>query len=122
MNPVLGHRVAGVEGTIDGLIFPVFRYAGEATRQWMYDVSMFIQMMDDWLDYEDDREGERMTPVVVGTWDFDAISTMWWKTVRGIEDLVRASGLRSPHYVRFCAQVLRVHAKRGYGRDDYWSC
>ena len=97
----LGHRVAGVEGTIDGLIFPVYRYAGEATRQWMYDVSMYIQAMDDWLDYEDDAAGERMTPVVAGTWDFDTISAMWWKTVRGIEDLVRDSGLRSPHYVRF---------------------
>ncbi|MBW2381657.1 MAG: hypothetical protein JRG70_19320 [Deltaproteobacteria bacterium] len=50
----LGHRLAGIQGTIDGLLFPVHRYAGEAARPWMYEVSLFIQMMDDYIDIETD--------------------------------------------------------------------
>ncbi|MBW2453770.1 MAG: hypothetical protein JRI68_04640 [Deltaproteobacteria bacterium] len=96
-----GHRVAGVEGTIDGLLFPVHRYAGEGARRWMYDVSMFIQMMDDYLDLEKDIDEGRHTPVMTGEWTFDGIAAMWRKTVTGIEALTRAGGLTAPHYVGF---------------------
>ncbi len=97
----LGHRVAGVEGTIDGLLFPVHRYAGEDARRWMYDVSMFIQMMDDYLDLEKDIIEGRNTPVRSGEWTIDGIVSGWQKTVTGIEALTRAGGLGAPHYVRF---------------------
>jgi len=107
----LGFRVAGVEGTIDGLIFPVYRYAGEAARQWMYDVSMFVQLMDDWIDYEVDAAGDRTTPVITGSWKFEDVESMWKGTVSGIEELTRAAGLKAPHYVRFVreAYVLMMH-------------
>jgi hypothetical protein len=101
----LGHRVAGVEGTIDGLLFPVYRYAGEPARRWMYDVSMFIQMMDDYLDLEKDIEEGRTTPVRSGQWAFDGIASLWGQTVTGIEALTRAGGLTAPHYVRFVRQA-----------------
>jgi hypothetical protein len=106
----LGHRLAGVEGTIDGLLFPVYRYAGEGARRWMYDVSLFIQMMDDYIDYESDAETERSTPVIAGEWTFEVISRTWHKSVTGLEDLTRAGGLGSPHYVRFIreAYVLMI--------------
>ncbi len=102
----LGHRVAGVEGTIDGLLFPVHRYAGEGARRWMYDVSMFIQMMDDYLDLETDIEEGRNTPVRSGEWTFDGIARLWQKSVTGIEALTRAGGLTAPHYVRFVRQAF----------------
>jgi hypothetical protein len=65
----LGHRLAGVEGTIDGLLFPVAD-GGEGPRRWMYDVSLFVQIMDDWLDAEADAALDRSTPVVTGEWTF----------------------------------------------------
>jgi hypothetical protein len=107
----LGHRLAGVEGTIDGILFPVVRYAGEGARAWMYDVSMFVQVMDDWLDYEVDSVSQRTTPVVTGHWTFADLTTTWQKTLTGIEGLLRASGLDSPRYVRFVreAYVLMMH-------------
>lgn len=107
----LGHRLAGVEGTIDGLLFPVVRHAGEGARAWMYDVSLFVQVMDDWLDYEIDVVSNRSTPVMTGEWTFADVKATWEKTTSGIEALVRAGGLGSPHYVRFVreAYVLMMH-------------
>jgi hypothetical protein len=107
----LGHRLAGVEGTIDGLLFPVARFVGEGPRVWMIDVSMFVQIMDDWLDFEIDAASNRPTPVTTGDWTFADVESSWQKTVVGIERLVRAAGLDSPHYIRFVreAYVLMMH-------------
>jgi len=101
----LGHRRAGVEGGIDGLLFPVVRYAGEGARRWMYDVSMFMQITDDWLDVEIDAAANRSTPVLEGRWGFADIERAWDGTLRGLEALVRAAGTRSPRYVRFVREA-----------------
>lgn len=97
----LGHRLAGVEGTIDGLIFPVHRYAGEQARQWMYAVSMYTQMIDDWIDYADDARDVRTTPVITGAWTFEDIEAKWHETVAGIEALARDGGAKGERYVGF---------------------
>ena len=97
----LGHRLAGVEGTIDGLIFPVHRYAGEQARQWMYMVSIYTQMIDDWIDYADDSRDVRTTPVITGTWTFELIEEKWRETVAGIEALARDGGAQGDRYVGF---------------------
>lgn len=97
----LCHRLAGVEGTIDGLIFPVYRYAGENARQWMYGVSLFVQMMDDWIDYEKDLADIRETPVITGKWTYADVEAHWQKTVDGICELARQSGLDSESYLAF---------------------
>jgi len=107
----LGHRLAGVEGTIDGLLFPVVRYAGEGARAWMYDVSLFVQVMDDWFDYESDARSDRATPVTDGVWTLADVTSTWRRSVEGIDSLVCASGLDSPRYVRFVREsyVLMMH-------------
>lgn len=104
----LGHRLAGVEGTIDGLLFPVARFAGEGARAWMYDVSMFVQIADDWIDYEMDLASNRSTPVITGDWTFADVESSWRRTRTGIEDLVRAAGLTSPRYVRFVREAYAL--------------
>ena len=71
----------------------------------MYDVSMFIQMMDDYLDLEKDIDEGRTTPVMSGEWTFDGIAALWRQTVSGIEALTRAGGLTAPHYVRFVREA-----------------
>ncbi|MCP4499165.1 MAG: hypothetical protein GY822_04250 [Deltaproteobacteria bacterium] len=95
----LSHRLAGVEGTIDGLFFPVFNHAEEMHRKWMYDVSWFVQMMDDWLDFEKDLLDVRETPVITGQWTSDHIKNKWADTIYGIESLTRESGVHSDAYV-----------------------
>lgn len=97
----LGHRLAGVEGTIDGLVFPVHRWAGAAAREWMYAVSMYTQMIDDWIDYEDDARDVRTTPVITGQWTFEVIADKWRETVAGIEALARDGGAEGERYVGF---------------------
>jgi hypothetical protein len=104
----LGHRLAGVEGTIDGLLFPVVRYAGEGARAWMYDVSLFVQMMDDWLDYEKDAASDRPTPVVSGDWGAADVDAAWRRSLAGLDDLVCAAGLRSTRYRRFVREAYRL--------------
>ncbi|MBK8259355.1 MAG: hypothetical protein IPK82_42710 [Polyangiaceae bacterium] len=107
----LGHRLAGVEGTIDGLLFPVVKYTGEAARRWMYTVSMFVQIADDWLDAELDKQAERVTPVLRGDWGFAAVESAWRATLTGIDALAADGGLTSPRYVRFLrdAYVLMIN-------------
>ncbi|MBN1773639.1 MAG: hypothetical protein JXB32_20415 [Deltaproteobacteria bacterium] len=104
----LGHRRAGVEGGIDGLLFPVVRWAGEGARRWMYDVSMFMQILDDWFDAELDAAVDRSTPVLEGRWTFADIERGWRRTVENLEALVRAAGTGSPRYVRFVREVYAL--------------
>jgi hypothetical protein len=101
----LGWRLAGVEGTIDGLIFPVHKYAGENGRQWMYDVSLYTQMMDDWIDYEADKADIRTTPVITGMWTLSDIQKKWEETIAGVEGLARESGLDTPKTQAFVRDV-----------------
>ena len=101
----LGHHLAGIEGGIDALLFPVVKFTGEGARRWMYDVSMFMQVMDDYLDFELDAVSNRSTPVVTGDWTFTDVESTWRKTLGGIEALVRAAGFTSPRYVRFVREA-----------------
>jgi hypothetical protein len=96
-----GHRRAGVEGTIAGLLFPVARFADDDVRSWMVDVSMYVQIMDDYLDLDADRAAGRETPATLGQWTSADVAAAWERTTRGLEDLVRRSGLGSPRYTRF---------------------
>ena len=95
----LGHRLAGIEGAIDGLLVPVKHYAGPEARAWMIDASLFVQMLDDWIDLEGDLETGLHTPVALGQWTYADIATAWRRTVRGLEELVCAAGLTAPRYV-----------------------
>lgn len=101
----LGHRIAGIEGTIDGLLFPVHQHAGEGARPWMYEVSLYVQMIDDYLDIETDQSDGRLTPVISGEWTLADISRTWQNTLEGIEALSRAGGHTAPHYVRFIREA-----------------
>ncbi len=101
----LGHRLAGVEGTIDGLLFPVAKYCDNATRRWMYDVSLFVQIADDWLDADADKSTDRSTPILTGEWTLQTVEASWDRSVQGLEQLVRDAGLASPRYVKFVREA-----------------
>ena len=101
----LGHHLAGIEGGIDGLMSPLVRYASDEIRRWMYDVSMFMQIMDDYLDFEIDLASNRSTPVVTGDWSFAHVESSWRKTLEGIESLVRSAGIASARVGRFVREA-----------------
>jgi hypothetical protein len=103
----LGHRLPGVEGTIDGLLFPVTRYVGPDTRRWMVSVSMYVQLMDDWLDLELDAASDRPSPMTTGAWSFTDVERGWNDSLQGLEALLVSAGLDAPSYVTFVRDAYR---------------
>jgi hypothetical protein len=101
-------RLAGVLGTIDGLVFPVLGYAGEGAREWMYGVSLFCQIMDDWIDAEKDRHDVRATPVLTGKWTIETVRAQYDVTAKGIQELARTSGLASDQYLAFVRDAYQL--------------
>jgi hypothetical protein len=101
----MGHHLAGIEGGIDGLLAPLVRYATEEIRRWMYDVSRFMQVMDDYLDYEIDLASNRATPVVRGEWTFADVEATWRRTLGGLDALVHAAGIGSRRVARFVREA-----------------
>ena len=103
-------RMPGVIGTIDGLIFPVWRFAGEKARQWMYDVSLFVQVLDDFLDAEKDAHDIRGTPILTGHWDERTLQAAWQKTLDGLTELARESGGDDATWLYFVIESYRLMA------------
>lgn len=122
-------RMAGVLGTIDGLFFPVWRYAGAPSdapptssaaeavkhpgnpaRAWMYSVSLFVQVMDDWIDLDSDALDIRPTPVLTGFWTMETVKETWEATVNGIVALAKSSGVDDESYVAFVRETYRMMA------------
>lgn len=108
-------RMAGVLGTIDGLFFPVWRFAGgdplkNRARDWMYSVSLFVQVMDDWIDLEKDAADIRPTPVLTGFWTLETVKETWEKTLSGVVDLARESGADDDAWLEFVAETYRLMA------------
>jgi hypothetical protein len=101
-----GHRRAGVEGTIAGLLFPIGNRAGDAAHAWMNDVSMFVQMVDDVLDIERDILDGRPTPATAGHWNLATVEAAWHRTRTGLAALVRA---RDPGLRAFPARMVAVY-------------
>ena len=103
-------RIPGVRGTIDGLIFPVHAWAGELAREWMYSVSLFVQVLDDFLDAEKDAADIRPTPILTGTWTKETLASVWQSTLDGVELLARQSGIADPRYLEFVRETYRMMA------------
>jgi hypothetical protein len=103
-------RMGGVRGTIDGLFFPVWRYAGDQSREWMYGVSLFVQVMDDWLDLEKDAQDIRPTPILTGFWTIETVRETWQKTVDGVVELAKLAGIDDESYLAFVRETYRFMA------------
>lgn len=108
-------RMPGVLGTIDGLFFPVWRFAGgdplkNRARDWMYSVSLFVQVMDDWIDLEKDAADIRPTPVLSGFWTLETVKETWEKTMSGVVELARESGIDDEAWLDFVAETYRMMA------------
>lgn len=103
-------RMPGVLGTIEGLVFPVWRFAGEPARTWMYGVSLFVQVMDDWIDLDKDLAEVRPTPMTTGFWGERALEETWRATLDGIVALAKSSGIDDEHYLTFVRETYRFMA------------
>jgi hypothetical protein len=104
----MGHRWAGIAAAIKGMWYvagPRMGLLGDLSRfephrwnreqHWMADTSLLMQMIDDWVDQDEDR-GERLTPVVAGNWTLQSAAELYEKTIRDLTTLLDASGIQKP--------------------------
>jgi hypothetical protein len=103
----MGHRWAGVEAVIKGMWYVVGPCMGlggnlsgfEKTewnreQQWMADTTLLMQMIDDWVDQDEDR-GARVTPVVAGHWNTASVEQLYRNTVRDLATMLTENRIRS---------------------------
>jgi hypothetical protein len=96
----MGHRWAGIDAAIKGMWYvvgPSMGLRGSLSRferpewnreqQWMADTSLLMQMIDDWVDQDEDR-GSRVTPVVAGDWNTQSVGDLYNKTVRDLSSML----------------------------------
>ena len=61
----------------------------------MADTTLLMQMIDDWVDQDEDR-GARLTPVATGDWNLESAAELFAKTVRDLNVLLDASRIHKP--------------------------
>jgi len=103
----MGHRWAGIDAAIKGMWYVVgpriglrgsfsqFEQPGwNREQQWMADTSLLMQMIDDWVDQDEDR-GTRLTPVIAGNWSPQSVDDLYRKTVRELWAMMGENGIQN---------------------------
>jgi len=103
----LGHRWAGIDAAIKGMWYVVGPRMGledslsrferpewNREQQWMADTSLLLQMIDDWVDQDEDR-GTRVTPVVTGDWSPQSVNDLYRKTVQDLLAVLGENGIQN---------------------------
>jgi hypothetical protein len=100
----LGHRRAGIEAAIKGMWYVVGPCMGlhdgftrpqwNREQQWMADTTLLMQMIDDWVDQDEDQ-GTRPTPVIEGTWGPQTIQALYTRTTSDLDALLEESGIQN---------------------------
>jgi hypothetical protein len=104
----LGHRRAGIDAAIKGMWYvvgPCMGLQGNLSRfeqhgwnreqQWMADTTLLMQMIDDWVDQDEDR-GKRVTPVVAGDWSPESVCSLYRKTTRDLATMLTENRIKNP--------------------------
>ena len=63
-------------------------------QHWMADTSLLMQMIDDWVDQDED-EGARVTPVVAGDWNTQSVDGLYRKTVEDLTAMLTENGIQN---------------------------
>jgi hypothetical protein len=104
----MGHRWAGIDAAVKGMWYvvgPCMGLQGRLSRferqewnreqRWMADTSLLMQMIDDWVDQDEDR-GTRVTPVVAGDWNPQSVDRLYRNTVRDLLMMLTENRIRNP--------------------------
>ena len=115
----MGHRSAGIDAAIKGMWYVAGPRMGledaslkfereqwNREQQWMADTTLLMQMIDDWVDQDEDR-GQRLTPVATGDWTLASAAGLFDKTVSDLCLLLHESGIRSPVLQSILADLYR---------------
>lgn len=103
----MGHRWPGIDAAIKGMWYavgPELGLRGDLSRfdqarwnreqKWMADTSLLMQMIDDWMDQDEDRS-VRLTPVLAGDWTLDSVGQLYDRTIRDLVMLLDTAGIHS---------------------------
>jgi hypothetical protein len=103
----MGHRWAGIDSAIKGMWYavgPCMGLVGNLARfektewnceqRWMADTSLLMQMIDDWVDQDEDS-GARVTPVVAGHWNTTSVDQLYRKTARDLATMLTENRIRN---------------------------
>jgi hypothetical protein len=103
----MGHRWAGIDSATKGMWYvvgPCMGLSGNLARfektewnreqQWMADTSLLMQMIDDWVDQDEDS-GARVTPVVSGHWNTASVEQLYRVTVRDLATILTGNRIRN---------------------------
>lgn len=103
----MGHRWAGIQAVIKGMWYVVGPCIGlrgslsqfeqrawNREQRWMADTTMLMQMIDDWVDQDDDR-GARLTPVIAGNWSAESVDELYRKTARELWVMMEHKGIKN---------------------------
>ncbi|HSM51016.1 MAG TPA: hypothetical protein VLA75_06415 [Thermoanaerobaculia bacterium] len=112
----IAHRGAGIEVGTRGLAWTVERWIGPAERDWMRAVSTFMQMVDDWIDLEDDLARGERTPVAEGVWTLGEIGARFRETSEAIVAIAERNGESYPPYLELLRDSY-VHRIRVLARQ-----
>ena len=107
----MGHRRAGFDSAIKGMWYVVGPQMGlcrgsaqfhaqfetaawNREQRWMFDTSLLMQMIDDWVDQDEDG-GVRTTPVAEGSWGIESVERLYRKTVSDQAAILTENGIRN---------------------------
>lgn len=107
----LCHRGVGIRTGIDGLAWSVRRYISPAEWQWLYDVSHFIQLLDDWVDLEKDLVENVVTPVAQGRWTLKDVRAHFDETTQRFGEIAIENGETYPPYVQLARDCYAYQVK-----------
>ena len=101
------HRWAGIDAATKGMWYAIGPHMGlqgslsrfepsawNREQHWMADTSLLMQMIDDWVDQDEDR-GARPTPVAEGSWNAQTVDELYRKTVRDLAAMLEENGIRN---------------------------
>jgi hypothetical protein len=103
----MGHRWAGIDSAIKGMWYvlgPCMGLGGNLAlfektewnreQRWMADTSLLMQMIDDWVDQDEDS-GTRVTPVVTGLWNTASLDKLYRKTACDLNTMLTENRIRN---------------------------
>jgi len=103
----MGFRWTGIEAAINCMWYVVGSYIGleddreavrrqnwNAEQKWMADTSLLTQMIDDWIDQDEDFP-VRSTAILSGDWSPEEIQNLYRKTVEDLNQLLNKNGVQN---------------------------
>jgi len=103
----MGFRWAGIEAAISGMWYVVGPFLGldddfeafrrqnwNAEQKWMADTSLLMQMIDDWIDQDEDLS-VRSTAILSRDWSPEGIQKLYQKTIEDLTLLLNKNGVRN---------------------------